>query len=121
MTARSAMTHGKRRLDAVLILGVVALSLLPWYRIEDGFFGFGWLAGFPFTAETAPGLVQIATHGRLWLAVVVLLMLAAGAARGMVGPMRRGAAMAWLGGIGRAILCPAGLTMLTGRRILLCR
>lgn len=105
------MTHGKRRLDAVLILGVVALTLLPWYRIEDGFFGFGWLAGFPFTAETAPGLVQIATHGRLWLAVVVLLMLAAGAARGMVDPMRRGAAMAWLGAIGVLFLSLQGLAI----------
>lgn len=105
------MTHGKRRLDAVLILGVVALTLLPWYRIEDGFFGFGWLAGFPFTAETAPGLVQIATHGRLWLAVVVLLMLAAGAARGMVDPMRRGAAMAWLGAIGLLFLSLQGLAI----------
>ena len=30
------MTHGNRRLDMVLILGAVALTLLPWYRIEGG-------------------------------------------------------------------------------------
>jgi len=105
------MTHGNRRLDIVLILGAVALTLLPWYRIDGGFFGFGWLAGFPLSAEAAPGLVQIALHGRLWLAVAVLLFLVAGAARGMADPMRRGAVLAWAGAIGVVFLSLQGLAV----------
>ncbi|MFT4160146.1 ABC transporter permease [Shinella sp.] len=105
------MTHGNRRLDIVLILGAVALTLLPWYRIENGFFGFGWLAGFPLSTEAAPGLVQIAAHGRLWLAAVVLLLLIAGAARGMADPMRRGAVLAWVGAIGVLFLALQGLAI----------
>lgn len=105
------MTNGNRRLDIVLILGAVALTLLPWYRIENGFFGFGWLAGFPLSTEAAPGLVQIAAHGRLWLAAVVLLLLIAGAARGMADPMRRGAVLAWVGAIGVLFLALQGLAI----------
>ena len=105
------MTHGNRRLDIVLILGAVALTLLPWYRIENGFFGFGWLAGFPLSAEAAPGLAQIAAHGRPWLATVVLLLLIAGAARGMADPMRRGAVLAWVGAIGVLFLALQGLAI----------
>ncbi|ANH07704.1 iron ABC transporter permease [Shinella sp. HZN7] len=105
------MRHGNRRLDVVLILGVVALTLLPWYRIDGGFYGFGWLAGFPLSTEAAPGLVQIAAHGRLWLAGVVLLLILAGAARGMADPMRRGAALAWLGALGVLFLSLQGLAI----------
>jgi len=105
------MTHGNRRLDIVLILGAVALTLLPWYRIDGGFFGFGWLAGFPLSAEAAPGLVQIALHGRLWLAVAVILLLVAGAARGMADPMRRGAVLAWAGALGVVFLSLQGLAV----------
>ncbi len=105
------MTHGNRRLDIVLALGAVALTLLPWYRIDGGFFGFGWLAGFPLSAEAAPGLVQIALHGRLWLAVAVLLLLVAGMARGMADPMRRGAVLAWAGALGVVFLALQGLAV----------
>lgn len=105
------MTNGNRRLDAVLILGAVALTLLPWYRIEGGFFGLGWLAGFPLSAEAAPGLVQIAMHGRWWLAAAVLILLIAGAARGMADPMRRGAVLAWAGAIGVVFLALQGLAI----------
>lgn len=105
------MRHGNRRLDIVLILGAVALILLPWYRIEGGFLGFGWLDGFPLSPEAAPGLVQIVVHGRLWLSGVVLLLLAAGAARGLADPMRRGAALAWAGGLGVLFLALQGLAI----------
>jgi iron(III) transport system permease protein len=105
------MTHGNRRLDMVLILGAVALTLLPWYRIEGGFYGFGWLAGFPLSSEAAPNLVQVAMHGRLWLAVAVLLLLIAGTARGMADPMRRGAVLAWVGALGVLFLSLQGLAI----------
>ncbi|UDF32109.1 UNVERIFIED_ORG: iron ABC transporter permease (plasmid) [Roseateles sp. XES5] len=105
------MTNGNRRLDAVLILGAVALTLVPWYRIEGGFFGLGWLADFPFSAEAAPGLVQTAFYGRWWLGAVVLILFLAGAARGMADPMRRGAVLAWAGATGVAFLALQGLAI----------
>ncbi|TAA60166.1 iron ABC transporter permease [Shinella sp. JR1-6] len=105
------MRHGNRRLDVVLILGVVALTLLPWYRIDGGFYGFGWLAGFPLSTEAAPGLVQIAVHDRLWLAGSALLLLLAVAARSMADPIRRGAALAFLGALGILFLSLQGLAI----------
>jgi ABC-type spermidine/putrescine transport system permease subunit I len=105
------MRHGNRRLDVVLILGVVTLTLLPWYRIDGGFYGFGWLAGFPLSTEAAPGLVQIAVHDRLWLAGSALLLLLAVAARSMADPMRRGAALAFLGALGILFLSLQGLAI----------
>src|SRR5690606_8616110 len=105
------MRHGNRRLDVVLILGVVALTLLPWYRIDGGFYGFSWLTGFPLSTEAAPGIVQIAAHGRPWLAVVVLLLLLAGTARGIADPMRRGGVLAWLGALGVLFLAMQGLAI----------
>ncbi|WP_064692872.1 ABC transporter permease [Rhizobium aegyptiacum] len=105
------MRHGNRRLDVVLILGVVALTLLPWYRIENGFFELGWLAGFPLSLEAAPGLVQIFAHGRLWLAGALMLLLLALAARRMADPMRRGAVLAWSGAIGVLFLSLQGLAI----------
>ncbi|EJC75404.1 ABC-type Fe3+ transport system, permease component [Rhizobium leguminosarum bv. trifolii WSM2012] len=105
------MRHGNRRLDVVLILGAVALTLLPWYRIENGFFGLGWVAGFPSSPEAAPGIVQIFAHGRLWLAGALVLFLLAVAARGMADPMRRGAVLAWTGAIGVLFLSLQGLAI----------
>lgn len=109
------MMHGNRRLDVVLILGAVALTLLPWYRFDGGFYGLGWLAGFPFSSAAAPNLVQVGVHGRLWLAGAVLLLLIAGAARGMGDPMRRGVVLAWVGALGILFLAFQGLAIgLTG-------
>jgi iron(III) transport system permease protein len=105
------MRHGNRRLDVVLILGAVALTLLPWYRIETGFFGLGWLAGFPFSREAAPGFVQIIAHGRLWLGGGLVLLLLAIAARGIVNPMHRGAALASTGAVGVLFLSLQGLAV----------
>ena len=47
-------THN-RRLDIALALGLAAFLLLPWYRIDGGFFGFGWLSAFPEEPAAAPG------------------------------------------------------------------
>ena len=63
------MTHSKRRLDLALIFGTAAVILLPWYRIEGGFFGFSWLSSFPSDPSTAPGILEIFSFGRWWLAI----------------------------------------------------
>ena len=72
------MRHGNRRLDIVLALGAAALTLVPWYRIDGGFFGLSWLSSFPMSKGSAPGLLQIASFGRIWiLGAVVFLAIAA--------------------------------------------
>ncbi|WP_105439270.1 iron ABC transporter permease [Neorhizobium sp. T25_13] len=105
------MRHGNRRLDMVLVLGVVALTLLPWYRIENGFLGLGWLAGFPLSPEAAPAVVQMVAHGRLWLSGALVLLFLAVMARTMADPMRRGALLAWIGAMGVLFLSLQGLAI----------
>lgn len=75
------MEQRNRRVDMTLGLGLAGFVLLPWYRIEEGFYAFRWLARFPFGADEAPGLVQMVSEGRWWLAVVAALLLAAAAVR----------------------------------------
>lgn len=105
------MRSGNRRLDIVLALGGAALTLVPWYRIEGGFFGFGWPADFPSAADTAPGLLQIVIHGRPWLAGVVVLFLLACLARAAREPTRRGSLFAWIGALGVLFLTLQGLAI----------
>lgn len=104
------MEHRNRRLDIVLALGLAALLVLPWYRIEGGFFGFGWLADFPGNPSVSPGLMQIA-NGRWWLAAPALLLLLAGACRFVGNAQRRGALLAWIGALAIACLSLQGLAI----------
>ena len=39
------MTHHNRRLDIALAIGLAAFVLLPWYRVEGGFYGFDEIYG----------------------------------------------------------------------------
>ncbi|MBN9045313.1 MAG: iron ABC transporter permease [Rhizobiales bacterium] len=105
------MKHGNRRLDIVLGLGIAALILMPWYRIEDGFFAMGWLSGFLSAAETAPGLLQIAIYGHPWLIVVPLLLVVAGVGRLLSNPMQRGGVLAVAGAAGVIFLATQGLAI----------
>ncbi|WP_047453259.1 iron ABC transporter permease [Rhizobium rhizogenes] len=105
------MIKSNRRLDIVLLLGIAAPILLPWYRIEGSFFGFGWLSSFPGDPSTAPGLLEIAQHGRWWLAAAVVLLLLGGVARFLSNPLHRGALLAWAGGLGIFFLTLQGLAI----------
>ena len=64
--------------DVALWTGVgwVGFAILPWYGIYDGFWGFGWLAGFPLGSDEAPGFIQAFLHDRWWLLPVLPLLLA---------------------------------------------
>ena len=40
-----------------LLIGAAGFCLLPWYTLEDGFWGFEWLFDcYPFDTDYAPGL-----------------------------------------------------------------
>lgn len=49
-------------------MGLVGFCLLPWYVLDDGFWGFEWLIdGYPFDPDYAPALFLILQGEKLWL------------------------------------------------------
>lgn len=59
-----------------VIAGLVGFFVLPWYGIED-FFRFEWLFdGFPSDSDYAPGAFLIGQGEKLWLAPLILPLLA---------------------------------------------
>ncbi|MCP4494422.1 MAG: iron ABC transporter permease [Gammaproteobacteria bacterium] len=57
--------------------------VLPWYVIEDGFWGLDWvLDGYPFDTDYAPAIIQIFSGDKIWLAPLLLFLLAPLATRG---------------------------------------
>lgn len=105
------MDNSRRRLTIALAFGLAAFLILPWYRIDGGFYGFRWLAGFPGDAASAPGILQIVFHGRWWLAIPALMMLAGMGARYIDDPYRRGTAVAAIGAAGVVFLALQGLAI----------
>jgi len=58
------------------LLGIVGFCLLPWYVLEDGFWGFEWLlGGYPFDSDYAPALFLIIQGEKLWLAPLLLFLI----------------------------------------------
>ncbi|WDZ79548.1 iron ABC transporter permease (plasmid) [Ensifer adhaerens] len=105
------MEHRNRRLDLTLGLGLAAFLAVPWYRIEGGFFGLGWLADFPSDPAVAPGLMQIFAHGRSWLVVALVLLGICAAARFVRDPAHRGLLLAVAGATGVLYLAVQGLAI----------
>ncbi|WP_193140808.1 MULTISPECIES: ABC transporter permease [unclassified Meridianimarinicoccus] len=60
-----------------VLAGWVGFCLLPWYGVEDGFFGFSWLLeGYPLDEDFAPAAFLLAQGEKLWLAPLALPLLA---------------------------------------------
>ncbi len=105
------MDNRNRRLDTVLGLGLAALVVVPWYRIDDGFMSFSWIGDFPGEEPVAPGIPQIFVHGRLWLIGVLLAYALALGARFVADPMARGRLLAVAGAFGVLFLALQGLAI----------
>ncbi len=105
------MKQHNRRLDIVLALALAAFVLLPWYRIEDGFLSFGWLAGMFGDGATAPGLWQIAFFGRPWIGAVAVFMLLCAGARLLLPVERRSGVLIWASLLGVLVLTLQGLAI----------
>ena len=59
-----------------IIAGLAGFFILPWYGIED-FFRFEWLVdGYPFDSDYAPGIFLIGQGEKLWLAPLIVPLLA---------------------------------------------
>jgi iron(III) transport system permease protein len=56
---------------AVLAAGWLALVILPWYALPQGFWSFAWVGDF-LDPNSAPLLFQVLLHGRYWLAPMLV-------------------------------------------------
>jgi len=65
----------QKRVYSVLVLGIIAFAILPWYRIEEGFYSFSWLGSFLGQGDLQPGLMQVFSQGRWWLFIPFVLLL----------------------------------------------
>lgn len=60
-----------------MAVGWLGFAVLPWFGVEDGFFGLSWLLkGYPLDSELAPALVLNLKGEKLWLAPLGLLLAA---------------------------------------------
>ena len=96
-----------------LMVGLFASLVLPWYGIEEGFFGFEWLFdGYPVDSDYAPLAFLLAYGEKLWLAPLILPFFLAAYAAGLP---RRNPLISQLlviaGGFGVIWLCAQGLAI----------
>jgi iron(III) transport system permease protein len=66
----------RRSLLLWLAVGWIGYAILPWHAIEDGFWNFDWLGGYPLDLDFAPGLLQGLGHGRPWFLPIGLALAA---------------------------------------------
>ena len=109
--ARRSAGRGSRRLDIGLGLGLAGFVLVPWYRVDSGFYSFRWLADFPTGEKVAPGVLQIASHGRWWLAIAAAIFGLAVVARFLPDRRLRAGLLIAAGAAGIAFLTLQGLAI----------
>lgn len=60
-----------------MAVGWLGFAVLPWFGVEDGFFGFSWLfEGYPLDSEFAPALILNLKGEKLWLAPIGMALAA---------------------------------------------
>ena len=58
------------------VVGWIGFLILPWYVIEDGFWGLEWvLDGYPFDTDYGPAWAHLLEGEKVWLAPIPLLLL----------------------------------------------
>ncbi|WP_062118184.1 ABC transporter permease [Aureimonas sp. AU40] len=105
------MDRRLRRLDGALVLGLLALALLPWYGIEGGLLSLGWLEAYPLGGPGAPALAQIVLRPAPWLLLPIPPFALAIALRFQTPGRARGGRIAALGALGLAALVVEGLSI----------
>src|SRR6266851_7499421 len=61
-----------------LAIAWLGFAVLPWNAISGGgFLSFQWLAQYPVAVASAPALLQLLWHGRLWFLPLFVLLLVA--------------------------------------------
>lgn len=105
------MKQQNRRLDVVLAVFLASFILLPWYRIESGFFSLKWLSDFLSNQDHGSGMMQLLAYNRFWLWGIVLLMALCGAARLWAPPPKRSHLLTLLSVLGFLYLALQGLAI----------
>ena len=92
---------------AWVVLGVAGYVLWPWYALQDanGLYAF---AGVFAGDDSANGLMQMARHGRPWLVIGLLGLLACAVAAGMRPGRAQGHVLLAGGGLGAAGVLACG-------------
>ena len=61
-----------------LAVGLIGFFVLPWYTTDDAFWSFIWLVdGYPWDRDYAPAVIQVFSHGKTWLAPLMLFFVGA--------------------------------------------
>src|SRR5437870_12643467 len=67
----------RRVIGPWLALAWFGFAFLPWNAIGGGgSFAFQWLERYPWASSSAPALVQLLWHGRLWFLPLLPVLLA---------------------------------------------
>ena len=73
---RLILTGVDRTVALWMVVGWAGFAGLPWYAVEDGFWSFAWLDGFPADADYASALLQGLRYERSWLLPLALPLIA---------------------------------------------
>ena len=66
-----------RQAAGIALCVLLGVAILPWYAVQDGFWGTSWLGGYPLSSDAAPALFLWLQGRNLWLLPVGALGLVA--------------------------------------------
>ena len=93
----------------LVLVFLAGVGLFPWYMLQDGFWSFQWLSGYPMSPEQAPALFLLLQGKNLWLApVVAIAFLGLAATLAPLQARVRGEVIGWLGLLGLAYMLLQG-------------
>ena len=104
------MNADNRRLDRVLAGTILALLILPWYRVKSGFFSLEWVGELFSRDALWPGALQ-ALAGRWQLWPVLVLVALTIALRATPSGAKRGRWLIWIGVLGLIWMATQGLSV----------
>lgn len=104
------MAIENRRLNGVILFGLLGFCILPWFHIRSGFFRGQWIGDLASDDRTWPGVIQVFLGHWQILPVAVALAIAVFLRQAAPSP-KRGKYLAWLGALGILWLVTQGLTI----------
>src|SRR6266568_5185405 len=75
-SGRTGADTARRGIGAWLAVGWLGFAVLPWSAIGGGgFFAWQWLGAYPWAPASAPALVLLFRHDRLWFVPLLIVLL----------------------------------------------
>jgi len=105
------MDSERKAIAVWLGIGAAGFLLVPWYALEGSLLSTAWLASYT-SRETAPALLQVVLHGRVWLAPLAVVFVAGAAllSKGVPRSVRSNALLV-SGALGLAYLLAQGFAI----------